>query len=161
MRHLIASVLIALSGLANAASTSSVLTLDHPSVIAVFTPDADVSATDRNSEGFADFISDFNFYRSSLASELRGRKNVVFISSSATMFIFKGGERQPVTRKALSGYGFIIYVPGKRPIIFEGVATDSDVLCALKQLAPQIRLPAQCEPNQSSKRTRGKSPRAA
>lgn len=160
MRLLLAIVLIALSGLASAASTRVALTLDHPSVVAVFTPNADVSAADRNSEGFGDFISDFNFYSSSLSSELQGRKDVSFIISSATTFIFKGAEHRPVTRKALSGFGFIIYVPGKPPIIFEGVATDSDVLCALKHLVPKIRVPAQCGPNASSKRTREK-PRAA
>ena len=154
MRLLFASVLIALSGLVSAGSTQSSLTLDRPSVVAVFTPDADVSAADRNSEDFGEFMSDFNFYGSSLASELRGRKDVAFIISSATTFIFKGAEHQPITRKSLSGYGFIIYVPGKPPTIFEGVATDSDVLCALKQLAPQIRVPARCAPNPSSKRTR-------
>ena len=159
MRLLVASVLIALSGFVCAASTQSTLTLDRPSVVAVFTPDADVSAADRNSDDFGEFISDFSLYSSSLASELRGRKDVVFISSSATTFIFKGAEHVPITRKALSGYGFIIYVPGKSPTIFEGVETDSDVLCALKDLAPKIRVPAQCEPNPSSKRTR--VPRAA
>jgi hypothetical protein len=160
MRSLLAIVLIALSGLVSAASTRVSLILDHPSVVVVFTPDADVSVADRNSEGFDDFISDFNDYRSSLASELRGSKDVSFISSSATTFIFKGAEHHPVTRKALSGFGFIIYVPGKPPNIFEGVATDSDVLCALKHLAPKIRVSAQCGPNPSSKRTYEK-PRAA
>ena len=159
MRLLIATFLIALSGFVSAASTQSALTLDHPSVVVVFTPNAGVSAADRNSEGFGDFISDFNLYSSSLASELRGRKDVAFISSSAKTFIFKGAEHAPITRKALSGYGFIVYVPGKSPIIFEGVATDSDILCALKHLAPKTRVPAQCEPNPSSKRTR--VPRAA
>lgn len=154
MRLLVATFLIALPGLVSAASTQSTLTLDHPSVVVVFTPDADVSAADRNSEGFDDFISDFNLYSSSLASELRGHKDVAFISSSATTFIFKRAEHGPITRKALSGYGFIIYVPGKPPTIFEGVATDSDVLCALKHLAPKIRVPTQCEPNPSSERTR-------
>jgi hypothetical protein len=159
MRILITSVLIALSGFVCVASAQSSLTLDHPSVVAVFTPDADVSAAARNSDDFSEFMSDFNFYGSSRASELRGRKDVAFITSSATTFIFKGAEHRPITRKALSGYGFIIYVPGKPPTIFEGVATDLDVLCALKHLAPKIRVPAQCEPNPSSKRTR--VPRAA
>ena len=157
MRLLVASVLIALSGFVYAASTQSSLTLDHPSVVAVFTPDADVSAAHRNSDDFIEFMSDFNFYGSSLASELRGRKDVAFITSSATTFIFKGAEHRPITHKALSGYGFIIYVPGKPPTICEGVATDSDVLCALKQLAPKIRVPAQCEPNPSSKRRKARA----
>lgn len=154
MRHLIASTLIALSGIASAASPQSTLTLDRPSVVVVYTPDADVSAAERTSDGFDDFISDFNLYSSSLASRLRGRQDVAFISSSASKFIFKGAERRPVTRKALSGYGFIIYVPGQSPILFEGVATDADVLCALKRLAPKIQVSAQCGPNPSSKRTR-------
>jgi hypothetical protein len=159
MRLLVASVLIALSGFAYAGGAQSTLTLDRPSVVAVFTPDADVSAADRNSDDFGEFISDFSFYSSSLASKLRGNKDVAFINSSATTFIFKGAEHAPITRKALSGYGFIIYVPGKSPTIFEGVETDSDVLCALKDLAPKLRVPAQCEPNPSSKRMR--VPRAA
>jgi hypothetical protein len=159
MRPLIASVLITLSGIAIAASPRSALTLDRPSVVVVFTADADVSLAERSSEGFDDFISDFNLYSSSLASRLHGRQDVAFISSSAGKFIFKGRERQPVTREALSGYGFIIYVPGQAPTIFEGVATDSDVLCALQHLAPKSRVPAQCGPYPSSKRTR--VPRAA
>lgn len=156
MRLLLASVLIALSGFACAASTQSTLTLDRPSVVAVFTPDAEVSDADRNSDEFNEFISDFSLYSSSLASVLGRRKDVAFISSSATTFIFKGAEHVPITRKALSGYGFIIYVPGKSPIIFKGVETDSDVLCALKNLAPKIWVPTQCEPNPLSKRTRAR-----
>lgn len=159
MKPLIAGVLIALSGIASAAGPRSTLTLDRPSVVVVFTPDADIPATERTSEGFDDFISDFGLYSSSLASRLSGRQDVAFISSSATKFIFKGAEHQVVTRKALSGYGFIVYVPGQSPVIFEGVATDSDVLCALEHLAPKIRVPVQCRPDPSSKRTH--MPRAA
>lgn len=147
MKPLIASVLIALLGVASAASPQSALILDRPSVVIVFTPDADVPVAERNSEGFDDFVSDFNLYSSSVASQLRGRQDVAFISSSATKFVFIGAEHHPVTRKALSGYGFIVYVPGKSPIIFEGVATDLDVLYALEHLAPKIRVPVKCGPN--------------
>ena len=159
MRLLIASTLISLLGSASAAGPLPALTLDRPSVVVVFTPDTDVPAMERTSEGFDDFISDFDLYSSSLATRLRGRQDVAFISSSAMTFIFKGAEHRPVTRKALSGYGFIIYVPGQSPTIFEGAATDSDVLCALKRLAPKIQVPTQCGPNPSSKQTR--VPRAA
>ena len=144
MKLLLATALIALAGFAAAAGAQSALTLDRPSVVVVFTPDAEVSTSDRNSEGFDDFIDDFNFYRTKLASELRGNKDVAFINSSAETVTFKGAEHAPITRKSLSGYGFIIYVPGKPPTVFRGVETDSDLLCALQHLAPNINVAQRC-----------------
>lgn len=143
MKLLFTAVLTLLAGIPGMARAQP-LVLDRPSIVVVFRPDAEISAADRNSDGFGEFISDFDFYAASLASELRGRKDVAFIDSDATILEFNGKEHAPITRKDLSGFGFIVYVPGKPPTVFKGVATDTDVLCALHQLAPEIHLPVQC-----------------
>ena len=116
------------------------MVLDRIAVVAVFTPDSELSETEKAGDGFADFIDDFEHYRMSVASALNRNIDVAYLDSSATLFLFKGAEHPPVSRKSLSGYGFIIYVPGQAPIIFQGVATDPDVICALQRLAPQVRV---------------------
>lgn len=147
MRIVAAAVLVLLSLSAIAKGAHSDLVLDRPSVVVVFTPDADVPASDKRSGDFNEFISDFNYYSRSLASELQGKKNISFIVSSAKKVVFKGTKYSPITRSSLAGYGVIVYVPGKSPVVFDGVATDDDVLCALQKLESRIDLENGCSPN--------------
>jgi hypothetical protein len=144
MKSLTLFIAIFFAGLALATGLPSTLTLDRPSVVAVYTPDNEVTAAEKSSDGFADFIDDFWVYRQAIESALRGNKEVAFVNSSATRILFKGNEHTPITRSSLSGYGFVIYVPGQAPVIFRGVATDDDVLCELKQIDPHVKVSAQC-----------------
>jgi len=139
------------SSVCAAGRAASALVLDRASVVVVFTPDSEVTKSTREEPGFDDFIDDFEHYRQSVAAALHDNRDVIFYSSSATKVSFKGGEHSAVTRRSLSGYGFIVYVPGKEPVIFQGVATDDDVLCALKGLEPRVRVPRECGPNNSFK----------
>lgn len=139
------------SGTAGAANhPSNALVLNRPSVVALFAPDAELTKADREEPGFDDFIDDFQHYAQAVAAALHDNQNVSFYSSSLPTVSFTGGEHRPVARRSLSGYGFIVYVPGKTPVVFRGVATDDDVLCALKGLAPWLNVSWQCGPNESS-----------
>ncbi|MFT3807853.1 hypothetical protein [Arenimonas sp.] len=136
----------ALTLLVAAAATlpPDVLVLDRVSVVAVFTPDSEIGEAERDEEGFADFVDDFEHYRRETAQALRDNPKVFYADSSAKEFRFKGSS-QPVSRQSLSGYGFIVYAPGHDPVLFRGVATDDDVLCALKRLAPSSGVTHRCE----------------
>ena len=151
MNLLLVVLAILLPSTCLAGMPASVLTLDQPSVVALYTPTADVTEAEANSDGFADFIDDFETYRMAIASTLRGNKNVRFINSSAGTIRFSNAAHAPISRESLSGYGFIVYVPGKAPAIFGGVATDHDVLCELQRLLPQAVAPLNCGPNNSFK----------
>lgn len=153
MRTLVVILALATGGLGQSADrTPASLVLSRPSVVVVFTPGSEVTATSRQEPGFDDFIDDFEYYARSLAVALRSDGEVAFYNSSAREIQFAGREHPPVTRQSLSGFGFVVYVPGKDPVIFQGVATDDDVLCALKALDPRLKISPQCGPNKSFER---------
>src|SRR6476661_5594511 len=137
MRFFLLILVVALPGLAGAATREpTALVLNRPSVVVVYTPDAEVTEASRKEPGFADFIDDFEYYTQTVAAALHNTKGIAFYRSTSATISFKGGEHLPVTRQSLAGYGFIVYVPGKSPVIFRGVATDDDVLCAIQGLDP-------------------------
>jgi hypothetical protein len=130
---------------------SAALTLDRPSVVVLSTPSSELSLAEVNADGFADFIDDFETYGRALAQALRGNEYVQFIDSNASSVSLLHSARPPITRSSLSGFGIIIFVPGKPPVIFEGVATDHDVLCELQRLLPQAVAHLSCGSNNSFK----------
>jgi hypothetical protein len=142
-------ILVGAYGMLYAEEAPSTLQLDGVSVVALCTPDWEVTEADRTQEGFDDFLDDYQYYWGQIQRRLRGRKDVNFVASYARNVMFKEEGVAPVSRKALSGYGFIVYVPGKTPKVFSGVATDIDVLCTLKELDPKIAVGVPCGPNNS------------
>jgi hypothetical protein len=114
---------------------ASDLVLEKPSVVVLYTPDADISRVDQNEPGFPDFLDDFQTYQASVASALEGNPQIRYIATTARLVRFKGTSRT-VSRQALGGYGFVVFVPGETPVVFQGVATDHDVLCELRRQMP-------------------------
>jgi hypothetical protein len=135
MRLLLALVIAVLP--ATCLAGSAVLTVAGPSVIVLSPPSVEVPDAEVNADDLADFLDDFETYSRSVALALRGNKAVQFIDSHASSVRFLHSTHAPISRSSLSGYGFIVFVPGKAPVAFEGVATDTDVLCALQHLLPQ------------------------
>lgn len=147
MKRLLAVLMTALPALSFAEPAA--LTLDRPSVVVLSTPDAEVSSAEAGTEAFAEFLDDFETYSRAVALALRKSTRVQFIDSNASTVRFLHSAHAPVTRRALSGYGFIVFVPGKAPVVFEGVATDQEVLCELKRLLPQADVQLDCGPGES------------
>lgn len=129
--------------LASAAAPQELL-LDRLSVIAVYTPESEISEAERDEDGFADFVDDFEHYRRAIEDELRDNPKVFVASSPARRIAFKAAGIAPIPRESLSGYGFIVYAPGHAPVVFRGVATEDEVVCALKKLAPDAGITRVC-----------------
>lgn len=147
MKYLAYVLLILTSGVVPAQSAPEELRITGPSIVALYTPDWEVTEQERNSEGFYDFLDDYQVYAGKVQAAFAESKNVKYIASYARKVSFKEPGVTPITSKALSGYGFIVYVPGKAPKIIRGVLTDVDILCTLKELDASIPVGVQCEPN--------------
>ncbi|MGY4516299.1 hypothetical protein [Lysobacter sp. HA18] len=133
-RSLVFAVFL-LAATAATGARAAELVLSEPTVVVLYPPQRELSAAEMNEPDFTSFIGDFQTYESAVALALRGNPKVRFLSTSVDRIHLKG-VRQPVVRKALGGYGFIVYVPRKPPAIFQGVATDQDVLCELHRRLP-------------------------
>ena len=110
------------------------LVLSRPTVLVLFTPDSEMDESERNTQDFQDFIDDFLVYQSSLADALKDNLQVQFKTSTAGRVQLEGAET--ITRAELGGFGVIVFVPGQEPVVFDGVATDADVLCGLHRQLP-------------------------
>lgn len=147
MKCLTCILLLVLSEMTFSHETPEELRLHGPSVVALYTPDWEVTEEDKSAEGFYDFLDDFQYYSGELQNSFSKNKNVEYFASCARKVSFTLDNFAPVTRKSISGYGFIVYVPGKAPKVIVGVATDVDVLCTLKELDVSIEVSMQCDPN--------------
>ncbi|MCL6619304.1 MAG: hypothetical protein K6T33_05890 [Thermomonas hydrothermalis] len=136
MKPLLALVLSVAISASAAQGCEADLLLSKPSVVVLYTPDRELSQAERNEPGFTDFIDDFQTYQMALAAALKGNRQVQYLVTSAPCVRLKGVQ-QPVSRKALGGFGIVVFVPGKPPAVFEGVATDADVLCELHRRLPK------------------------
>ena len=136
MKPLLALVLSVAAFASAASGREPHLVLSKPSVVVLYTPDRELSQAELNEPGFADFIDDFQTYQMALAAALKGNRQVQFIATSALAVRLKGVQK-PLSRKALGGFGIVVFVPGKPPAVFEGVATDTDVLCELQRRLPK------------------------
>ncbi|QSX30585.1 hypothetical protein JYB88_02680 [Shewanella cyperi] len=144
MKYLTYILLLTLSSAITAQEAPANLLLHGASVVALYTPDWEITADEKNSEGFYDLLDDYRYYASELQEHLSKNIGVEFIASFAHKVSFPDTGVPSVNREALSGYGFIVYVPGKAPKIFYGVATNVDVLCALKELDSTISVGVNC-----------------
>ncbi|MCL2919087.1 hypothetical protein [Shewanella litorisediminis] len=147
MKYLV-YILLTFSNATNAQEAPENLLLNGSSIVALYTPEWEITENEKAAEGFYDFLDDYQYYAGEIKGHLSNNVGAEFVASFAHRVSFSEIGVHSVYREELSGYGFIVYVPGKAPKIFPGVATDVDVLCVLKELDSSIKVGVSCKPNQ-------------
>ncbi len=135
MMRNVTAVLLLMSNFPCAFGVEKLLVLDQPTVVVVYTPESELKVGRTKEPGFVDFIDDFDWYRMQLVVKLRKQHVVKVIESAALQIRFSKSKVMPIFRDSLGGFGFVVYVPGKAPVVFSGVATHQDVICTVQKLS--------------------------
>lgn len=110
------------------AAKASELALKRPSLVIVY-PVAEKATSVKDQEESSEAASDFYYYAAKIQKAMANRQSVDLVSSKASHFSFANRTQKTLSRKQLQGLGFIFYKPNSKPFVFEGVATDEDVVC--------------------------------
>lgn len=116
------------------AAHAQTLPLSRPTIV-VLTAPAPPLTSEREKSEFAEFSSDFLFFARRFETTMRAHSQIQFQWSSADVVSFPGTSFAPIHRADWpSGWGYVLFQPGKPPRMRAGVAEDQQLVCWAAEL---------------------------